>query len=230
MSDKKKKQEEEVLVDVVSQISGIEKFIEKNQKNILTVIGGIVAVIAAFWLYNNYYQQPRETQANEEIMAAQLAFERDSLELALNGDGGSKLGFLSISEEYSGTKAANLSHYYAGVCYLNLKKYAEAIKELDQFNAKDEVFASLSNSAMGDAFNELNQPQDALDFYEKAVAGGNNEFLAPFIHKKAGMTADLLGNHAKAIKHYQAIKDKYPNSREASDIAKYIARSEAKMQ
>jgi len=230
MSDKKKKNKEEVLVDVVSQLTGVEKFAETHQKSILTVIGGILLVIAGFWAYNSYYQQPREKMANEEIMFAQLAFEKDSLQLALNGNGGSNIGFIAIAEDYSGTKAANLSHYYAGVCYLNLKNYSEAIRELDKFSPKDEVFSALTNSAIGDAFNELDQTEDALDFYEKAVSGAENEFLAPFIHKKAGMTAELLGKNDKALKHFKMIKDRYPNSREASDIAKYIARSEGKMQ
>ena len=60
----------------------------------------------------------------------------DSLiHLALNGSGG-KFGMLDITKEYKGTPAANLANYYAGLAYLNLKDYKNAVTYLDDFSSR----------------------------------------------------------------------------------------------
>ena len=46
--------------------------------------------------------------------------------LALNGGEG-KYGMLDIINEYGGSPAANLANYYAGMSYLNLKDYQNAV-------------------------------------------------------------------------------------------------------
>ena len=40
---------------------------------------------------------------------------------------------LDIIHEYSGTPAANLANYYAGMAYLNIKDYQNAVKYLGNF-------------------------------------------------------------------------------------------------
>ncbi len=221
-----KKHEEEVLVDVVSQISGVEKFIQKNQKHITTAVIGVLVLVGGYWGYTNYYLAPREKAAAEAIVFAQLAFESDSLQQALNGNG-EQLGFLDVADEYSGTKTGNLAHYYAGMSYMNLGEFENAIRELDKFSPKDPVFTMLTYGAIGDAFHEINQPKEALEYYEKAIAGQDNEFLLPFLIRKAGLTAEMQGDYKKALKHYNDIKNRYPKSREATDANKMIARAEA---
>src|SRR5690606_26511953 len=50
----------------------------------------------------------------------------DSLfKLALNGAEG-KLGFVGVTEEFSGTKTGNLANYYAGMSYMHLKDFKNA--------------------------------------------------------------------------------------------------------
>ena len=82
---------------------------------------------------------------------------QDSLfKLALKGGEG-KLGFEGIINEYSGTKAANLAEYYAGISFLNLKDFNNAITHLDQFTSSDKVLTALALGAKGDANAELNK-------------------------------------------------------------------------
>lgn len=229
MADKKKnQQEEEVLVDVTASLSKAEQFINKHQKNITTAVAAVVIIAGGVWAYLNLYLAPREQTAQEEMVRAVMAFEKDSLQQAING-AANWSGFAEIAESYSGTKAGNISHFYAGVAHLNLKQFEDAIRELDQFNPKEEVFATLKYGAIGDAFHEINQPEDALDYYEKAVAAGNNEFLTPFYIKKAGMTAEMLEDNKKALSYYQRLVKDYPDSREGGDAKKYVARAQAKI-
>jgi tetratricopeptide (TPR) repeat protein len=113
------------------------------------------------------------------------------------------------------------------VSHLNLGQFTEAIEELDKFSPKDEVFKTLKFGAIADAFMEINQPEDALDYYTKAVTGSNNSFLTPFFLKKAGLTAELLEKYSTAAKFYQRISDDFSDSREGNDAYKYVERAEA---
>lgn len=220
-----KKQEDEVLLDVGQSVSNAEKFIHENQKSLMVILVAFVVLVGGYFAYQNLYQQPREQEAKEAIYHAQMYFEQDSLRLAVNGDG-QNMGFLDVADEYAGTKAGNLANYYAGISYLNMGQYDNAIALLDEFDGDDAVFSVIAKGSIGDAFWELNQPEEALGYYEKAVSGEDNNFVVPFYLKKAGMVAEELGKYSKAEKYYSRIKSDFPDSREGSDIEKFIARAE----
>jgi tetratricopeptide (TPR) repeat protein len=87
---------------------------------------------------------------------AEKYLEMDSLKLALNGDG-NYLGFLDIAKDYKLTNSGNLARYSAGICYLHLGKYNEAIDFLNKYSKKDKVIGSLAIGATGDAYVELGE-------------------------------------------------------------------------
>jgi hypothetical protein len=68
-------------------LSRTEQFIEDNQKNLMTAVGAIVAVVALFIGYQNLYVAPMEKEAQADMYMAELYFQKDSFNLALNGDG-----------------------------------------------------------------------------------------------------------------------------------------------
>jgi len=134
---------------------------------------------------------------------------------------------LDIASEYSGTPAGNLAHYYAGMAYLNLKDYANAIAYLEDFSSDDIMLSAIAKGGIGDAFAQLNQPKDALEYYEKAVAVSDNEFTAPLYLFKAGKIAMTLGDNKKALKYFNRIKDEFSASTEAKNIDEFIGKAEA---
>ena len=73
-----------------------------------------------------------ENLANED----RKYFQKDSFNLALNGDG-QYLGFIDVADEYSWTKTGKLANYYAGLCYLHLDEYVNAIEYLEDFSSDD---------------------------------------------------------------------------------------------
>jgi tetratricopeptide (TPR) repeat protein len=225
---KKQKQDDEVLVDVGQSISNAEKFIEENQKTIYGVIIAIVAIVGGYFAYTKLYQEPREQEAQEAIFYAQQSMEQDSLRAAINGANGN-MGFLDLADEYSGTKAANMANYYAGIAYLNLGEFENAIEYLDKFSSNDPVLSVIAKGAIGDAFLELEQADDALEYYQSAVRGKENNFVVPIYLQKAGMLAEDLGKLEDAMSSFERIKDEFPSSPEAVSAAKYIARIEAQM-
>ena len=108
--------------------SKTEEWVAKNQKYIIIVVGIIAVAVLGYLAFQEYVQKPKQLEASNEMFQAQSYFEqalnaseKDSLfQLSLKGGQG-KYGFLDIIENYSSTDAANLSRYYAGMAYLNLK-------------------------------------------------------------------------------------------------------------
>lgn len=218
----KKDQTTEVFENVEQSLTKAELFFEQNRNPLLIAVGAILGIALIYFGYTKYIQEPQEAEAQEMIFRAQKYFEQDSLRLALNGDG-TNLGFLELADEYSSTKAGNLANYYAGICYLNMGEFENAIVYLDQFSANDEILSVIAKGAIGDAFLELNQPEDALDYYSKASASSDNNFVVPIYLLKAAQTAEILGDYKKALSFYERIKEDFADSREATDIEKQIA-------
>lgn len=205
--------------------SRTEAWIEKNQKIILSIVGALALITVGYLLYQKFVLEPKETEAAEAMFVAQQNFQQaadgfksDSLyNLALNGSEG-QFGFIELANEYSGTDAGNLAHYYAGIAFLNTGKYNEAIESLDKFKSDDIVLSALAKGAIGDAFSQKNQANEALEYYVKASETNKNEFTTPLYLLKAGKTALALGKKEDAAKYFTEIKEKYDASPEAQNI------------
>ncbi|MET6990244.1 tetratricopeptide repeat protein [Sediminicola arcticus] len=224
----------EVFSTLDESASKTEEWVSRNQNYILAVIGVIAVGVLGYLAYNQFVLKPKEASADNEMYYPQQYFdqalnsttERDSLfTLSLNGAEG-KYGFLDIIKEYSGTKAANVANYSAGMAYLNMKNYQEAINHLEDFSSDDSILGALAKGGLGDAFMQLNQSEDALSYYEKAVAHSDNSFTAPKFLYKAGITALELNQSDKALEYFQRIKDDYASSDEARMIDAFIGNSQ----
>jgi tetratricopeptide (TPR) repeat protein len=154
---------------------------------------------------------------------AERYLEMDSLRLALNGDG-NYLGFLDIANDYKFTASGNLARYSAGICYLHLGQYQEAIDILEKYSKKDKVLGSLAIGAAGDAYVELGDPDKGVVKYIEAADFAANSFNSPIFLMKAGEIHELNGNYSEALKVYERIQSEYPESTEGMSIEKYIAR------
>ena len=75
----------------------------------------------------------------------------------------------------------------------------------------------------------MNQPENALEYYEKAIAVSDNEFTAPMYLFKAGNIALDLGENEKALKYFKRIKDEFSASTEATNIDVFIGKAEASL-
>jgi tetratricopeptide (TPR) repeat protein len=214
--------------------SKTEEWVIKNQKYIFIVVAVAAAIILGYLGYNKFIQEPKQSEAMNDMFQAQQYFneavngtEKDSLyTMSLNGGNG-KFGMLDIAKEYSGTKAGNLANYYAGIAYLNLKDYQNAITYLSAFKGKDEALGPIAKGGIGDAFVQLNQPEDALDYYVQAAGMKSNSFTTPTYLYKAGTIALQLGKNADALKYFKRIKDEFSDSTEAANIEVFIGRAEA---
>jgi tetratricopeptide (TPR) repeat protein len=208
--------------------SKAEDFVAKNQKYILGFLTLVAVATVSYLMYQKFVAEPKQEEAANELFVAQQNFQKavddatgtksDSLfNLVLKGSEG-KFGVIKIADEYSGTDAGNLANYYAGISYLNTKKYAEAITSLEKFSSDDVMLSTLSKGAIGDAYAQQNKQKEALDYYIKAADANKNDFTRPRYLLKAGKTALALGNKADALKYFTDIKDNFDATPEAQQI------------
>lgn len=219
---KKTKDDPERMKNVEQTLTKTEQFLEANYKSLSIILGVIVGLVALFWLGRMYFNK-RNTEAQSQIYQAERYLEMDSLYLALNGDG-NYLGFLDIASDYKMTSTGNLARYSAGICYLHLGQFDEAIEMLDKYKKKDKILGSLAIGATGDAYVEKGEVDKGISKYLEAAKFADNSFNTPLFLMKAGEMYELNGNYAEALKVYERIQNEYPESTEGTTIEKYISR------
>ncbi|RLD37709.1 MAG: tetratricopeptide repeat protein [Bacteroidetes bacterium] len=219
---------EERLEAVEGALTKTEVIIEKYQKSILTGIAVIIIIVLGYFSFQKYYLEPIEKEATEQMWMAEKYFGMDSLQMALNGDG-NYYGFLDIIDEYGISKSANLANYYAGVCYLRLGQYENAIDYLGKFSSDDQVLAPMALGAIGDAYMELGETGKAAGYYIDAANKEDNAFTAPVFIQKAAWAYELQEDYNKALQLQKRVKTDFPNSTQGREAEKYIALLKAKL-
>lgn len=238
---RKKVEEESTTAEVFNTLdegaSKTETWVADNQKYIYLIVGIAMVAVLGYLGWQRFIHEPKEADAANEMAQAQDYFasalrstgaQSDSLyNLALNGGEG-KYGFIDIIENYGGTDAANLAKYNAGFAYLNTGKYQEAINYLEDFDSEDEILAALAVGGIGDAFMQLDQPEDALGYYEEAASMRSNEFTTPKFLLKAAITALKVGEAKDAEEFLTKLEEEYPNTPEAEQAPVYLGQAQAR--
>ncbi|MBC2845738.1 tetratricopeptide repeat protein [Winogradskyella flava] len=216
--------------------SKTEEWFVKNQNYIIGAIAAIALVVLGYLGYSKFIAEPQGKEAMNEMYQAKKYFEdaangisSDSLyTMSLNGGEG-KYGMLDIIDQYGGTPAANLANYYAGMAYLNLKDYQNAVTYLSDFSSDDKMLGPIAKGGIGDAFVQLEQLPEALEYYEKAFKANVNEFTTPMYLLKAARVAIDLDENSKALDYLKRIKSDFPDATEAGQVDILIGKVEASL-
>lgn len=225
---KEQKKHEDGFEQLEGALTSGEQFIEKNQKMIVNFVLILIVIIAGYFGYQRFVSEPKAKEAANQIFGAQNYFERDSFNLALNGDG-NILGFVEIADKYSSTPTGNMANYYAGLSYLYTGDYQNAIKYLEKFSADDLLMGNMAISNIGDAYMQLGDYKKAANYYKKAAGSKANDFSTPIFLMKNAMALEKANDYAGALKVYEQIEKDFPSSPEARDIEKYIERAQLKI-
>jgi tetratricopeptide (TPR) repeat protein len=222
MAKNKKDVNPSTISSVEETLTRTEQYLEENYKTLLIGLVVIVLVVGLGWL-SKLYLGKRNDEAQSQMFQAERYLELDSLKLALNGDG-NYLGFLDIAKNYKHTNSGNLARYSAGICYLHLGDYNNAIEFLNKYTKEDKVIGSLAIGATGDAYVELGNLEKGASKYIEAADYARNSFNTPLFLMKAAELYELAGKFPEALKLYERIETQYPESTEGTTIEKYIAR------
>lgn len=214
---------EEQSTENVSFISKSEQFIEKYKNVIIGVVIAIVVIVLGIFGFKKFISEPRQAKANTESFPAEAYFsyaiEAESAgdyRHALYGDSTSNdkysIGLLAIIDKYGSTPAGNRAKYEAGICYLHLGQYKEALKCLDSYKGKDQLTPVLDEMMLGDVEAEQQNFDAAIKHYNKAANMDDNPITAPFALFKAGVSYLAKNDKAKAEECFQKVKNDYPES------------------
>ena len=223
MADKKVQDVAEV-VEVNEGLETVQGFWEKNKKLIIGLSTAIIVVFAGYYIYKNFIQKPKEEKAAEAMFKAEEYFGKDSLDVALNGDGQNK-GFLNVINNYGGTKAGNLAHFYAGVIYLKKGDFNNAIKYLKDFSTDSKQIQMVAYGRLADAYSDAGKKDEAVENYKKAGKYfPEDEFNSSEFLFRAGYLLESMNKNQEAVEVYKQIKEKYPKTEKGFTIDKYIYR------
>ena len=225
MTKETKKTNNEEAEAIVTAVSKTESFIRNNNGLLYGILIAIVVIAAIYVGYDKLVSSPKKAEAMQQMFPAEEIFRSGDYEKALNGDG-NILGFAQIIDNY-GAKAGESVYLYAGICGLETGNYDQAISYLHKYNGKDPIMKARALACTGDAYVGLGDYAQAATYFEKAAGHADNMYAAKYL-LKAGVTYEEIGNTAKALECYKAIKDNYPQSPEGYDIDKYISRIEVR--
>jgi tetratricopeptide (TPR) repeat protein len=219
------KQDQKSLEEALSKS---EQFFENNKKTIFGILIAIIVIIAGGMLYSAKVAQPRQLKAAEAIFPGESYFMNGDYSTALNGDAYGFEGFEELAKQYKSTKAGKLANLYAGLCYAQLDSMEVAQKYLAKFNGKDQMVSPAALGALANCYATAGQYGKAISTFEKAAKKADNNLLSPYFYMQAGILYEAQDKPAQALKTYKMIKAQYPESIEAQDIDKYIARLSSK--
>ncbi|MES2332452.1 MAG: tetratricopeptide repeat protein [Bacteroidota bacterium] len=202
----------------------VQGFWEKFQKPVIIVVTVLVVGILGWYAYTEYILKPKEEKAADALFKAQQYFALDSSNMVLNGDGQNK-GALYVINTYGGTKAGNLAKYYAGISYLKLGDFNNAVKYLKDFSTDAKQVQLVAYGCLGDAYSELKKNDEAIASYKKAAStfdkdeSNSAEYLF-----RAALLEETSGKPKEALELYKELKEKFPKTDKGFLADKYIYR------
>jgi len=226
-SIKGKKKQEDIIHKSTVLIRKITDYYNEKQKVINGVTIGVLVVVVAVLAYSKYYLPLQQKKAEEAIWKAERHYGVGSWELALNGDG-SFDGILTVIDNYGSTETGNRAKYIAGICYLQLGDYDEAIKYLKKFKLKDMLVSVQALASIGDAYMEKGDLDNAVKYYKRAVSKNTNEAITPVYLLRLGMLCEMQEKWTDAVSYYEKVQKEHPQSQEAKEIEKRIEFAKAK--
>lgn len=199
----------------------IDEFITQNQRSIL--ISAVVLILLSGWLYyNRNYRKPKlEEEANAAAWKAEMYFNQDSIDLALNGDGQS-LGLKEIADQFSNTKTGDRAAYLTGSALMQKGEYEEALTYLKKADFSDDIIAPLSMVLIGDCHSEMGDYKKAASNYMKAANYNDNEFTTPYSLNKAAMVYMKLDQWEDAYNAFSRIDKDYKDTRFGLEAEKWV--------
>ncbi|MFI3277326.1 MAG: tetratricopeptide repeat protein [Rikenellaceae bacterium] len=228
MTNKHNEQSPEIEETLGEAMTKTEQFFENNGKKLLYAIFGLLVIAACVFGYKLLVVEPKLEKAAEMIVNAQIIFEQQNpdYKAALEGNENGA-GFLEVIESCGSTPAGNLANHYAGICYLKLGDFDNALKYLSAYDAVKGVPSVIVNAQnkglQGDIAVEQGDYKKAISLYAQAVSvSKNNNLTAPAYLYKGGLAAMAVGNAEAAKVLFETIVLDFPTSVLARDASKYV--------
>jgi predicted negative regulator of RcsB-dependent stress response len=125
--------------------------------------------------------------------------------------------FLDVANQYGRTRPGQIARYYAALSEAQIKKFAEAEKNLQQLDSSaDENLGSLARFQLAAVYDQDNKGAQAVDLYKKLAD-------KPSVFVPKPLVLLTLADHysksdpAQAAKLYNQVKQEFPDAAEQAD-------------
>lgn len=200
-----------------------EEFVKANKNILIIIVVAISAAIGGTLFFQNS-QNANNQEALKALYPSEYYFNLDSMNLVLNGND-EFMGVLDVASTFSGTQAASLANYYAGVIFMKQGEFDNAIKHLKKFDANDLIIQARAYSLIGDAYSQLGKYAEAKDYYVKAVGQNPNKQFTPKYIIKLAINYEMSKDYTSAVAEYEKLIKDYPKSAEVNKAKKLKARA-----
>lgn len=209
-------------------VSGVESVASHQQALWIVVTAALVVALAVFgW---NTYARRQTAKASLalddglKIFQARIRVPGDAVDPTeityldeKNKFTDADKKFLAVAGEYGRTKPGQMARYYAALSEVQLKKYADAEKNLgDVVSGGDENLASLGKFQLAQVYQQENKGSQAVDLYKQLT-----DKPSVFVPKAMAMLA--LADYyrktdpAQATKLYNQVKQEFPAAAQDAD-------------
>ena len=231
IQNEQKSQKEQENMDIIEDasvlqdkiIGGTTSFFEKNKNLSYGILFVVVAVVFGIFSYD-YYIENENKEAQNQLFPAVFYLEKGEVDKALNGDNNDTDGLVYIADKYSQTKSGNLASFYAGVANMKQQNFEDAITYLEKFSSNDYLIQARAYALIGDAYSELEDYQNAIPYYEKAVNYKKNDAFTPKYMIKLALAYMAADQSADAKSALETLVKEYKNTPEAEQAKKHLVR------
>jgi tetratricopeptide (TPR) repeat protein len=198
-------------------------------KRLAQGLGGALLVLVLAIPGYIYYHQQQEQAANKKLGKILPVYEQENYQQALDGVG-NRAGLLTIADSYSRTDAGNLAAFYAANSLYKLEKYDRALKYFQRFDKGGDFVGASAYAAQAAIQENKGAFERAGELYEQAASQYSNELTAPRFLLEAGQAYEEAGQYEAAMAAYKKIQNKYPESDQATEAERYMARAKVRQE
>lgn len=202
-------------------------FFNDNKMVVYGLLAGLVLVIAGIIGYV-FMQAQRGDEAQVLLGNVIPVYEQGNYQAALDGIETGP-GLLEIADDFSGTDAGNLAHYYAADALFRLGRYDEALDHFEEYEKAENLVGASALAGEAAIYEVKGEYERAGDLYRRAASIFSNEVTSPEYLLLAGQAYEAGGDYDEALEAYETITENFPESALASGIEFYTARVRAKM-
>ncbi len=199
-------------------------FYEANKRTITTGLTALIVVAAVAFFYVKNRNADGE-RAQTELGKVYSFYDNGQYQLAIDGVRERNIpGLQTITQDYGSTPAGTLAKLYLADSYYNLKKFADALKEFEDFSPEGQLLTVSRLAGIGACHEALGQYKEAAESFEKAATKYATDPSAAENLNNAARNYAAAGEKDQALDLYKKLKKSYPTTTFAREADRYIAK------